>query len=279
MICTERVTWLESFAWCPYKYKNVPFDTSDPQTIMNTSIWDIAHIAHQYPQMAHILCDQFFDDVVPEVLWSRDNIKKEQTHNIINLAKDWIEEFKDNEKYFEVKTRMMIWWVMVTWSYDCLVVEKDWSFHLFDYKTAASLSAYSNWNEKLQVMIYAYFIMKKFDVDRIKVSYQIYVKWKNNTKARAVRKTKTFYARWIEWSWDEYIWNIFGIVEKVCKRFKLATEMDTFYPNNRNEDWSFLSTCFYCPIRDWKSADKAWLKICPLKWWMATLNTEEEIDF
>jgi hypothetical protein len=42
-------------------------------------------------------------------------------------------------------------------------------------------------------MIYAYMIMQKMGIDKLKVSYQIYIKGKDNTKATVARKTKVLY--------------------------------------------------------------------------------------
>jgi hypothetical protein len=44
---------------------------------------------------------------------------------MIDLAQQRVEEFKDYEKYFEVKNSMVISGVLVTGSYDCLIIDKD----------------------------------------------------------------------------------------------------------------------------------------------------------
>lgn len=111
---------------------------------------------------------------------------------MIELSRKRIEEFKDKEKYFEIKNTVVINGLVVTWSYDCLVFEEDW-LHLFDFKTAGNIDYYKNRIEKKQIMIYAYMIMNKMGIDKLKVSYQIYIKWKGNTKATIARKTKVLY--------------------------------------------------------------------------------------
>jgi len=280
MLISERVTWLESFNLCPYKYKNIPFDGQNVDTMMAVNTWDIVHLAHQYPEVAAILCDKFFDETIPAITGQRNNLKKEQLHKMIDLACLWIDEFKPFDKYFEVKNSMVIEWVLVTWSYDCLVIEKDWGYRLFDYKTAGNISYYKNWIEKAQVMIYSYFIMKQFKVDRVKVSYQIYVKWKDNAKATVERKTKIFYANKC-WNVNQidYIDNVFEKVERLVRNFRAAKESDMFVPKDINEDWSACSACMYCPLRRSDTAAEIGMEICPLKSQSATLDMDEEIEF
>jgi hypothetical protein len=64
--------------------------------------------------MAHMMCDVFFDETLLSITGQRSNIKKEQLHNIIELSKQRIEEFKDNTKYFEVKNTVVINGMIVT---------------------------------------------------------------------------------------------------------------------------------------------------------------------
>jgi len=277
---SERVTALETFNSCPYNFRNIPFDGSNVNTYIAVETGNIVHIAHQYPVVANILCGIFFDETLPALTGERNNLKKEQTYKMIDLACWWIEEFKDYEKYFEVKNSMIIEWMLVTGSYDCLILDKDWTYWLFDYKTAANISYYQNRVEKAQIMIYAYFIMKQFNVDKIKVSYQIYVKGKNNAKATTERKTKMMY---LNTCWNvnqiEYIDNIWEKVERLVRNYKLAKENDIFCPKDQNDDGSANSKCRYCPLARGDKAAAMWLEICPLKSWGATLDSDGEINF
>jgi len=54
------------------------------------------------------MADIFFDETVPSLTGNKDNIAKKQLHNIIDLARDRIEEYKDYEKFFEVKNTVNI---------------------------------------------------------------------------------------------------------------------------------------------------------------------------
>ncbi len=276
----ERVTSLESHALCSWKFKHVPFDGSNIKTFMSTNVWDIVHLSHQYPELAMEMCDIFFDQTLPSITGERNNIAKEQVHNIIKLATKWIDEFKENIKYFEVKNTMVINGMIVTWSYDCLLLDNDWELHLFDYKTTNNIDFYKNWIEKKQIMIYAYMVMKKMQLDKLKVSYQIYVKWKDNTKAKAVRKTKVLYMNtcWLLNQID-YIDDIETKVFKIIDDYKWSKERDLYRPKPVNEDGSKLSSCRYCPMRDGESAAKAWLSICPAAADWATLDIDQEILF
>ena len=255
-IISERVTGLESFALCPQKYNKVPFDGSNSQTIVTVTIWDILHLAHNYPTIAQILADEFFDIDVPKLLWKRDNLLKKQMDWMINLARDWIREFEKNDKRFEVKTTMMIEDVLVSGTYDCLVEESDW-FHLFDYKTTGNINYYANWLEKLQPIIYSYFIMSRYKLKELKFSYQLYIKWKDNWKVSTIRKTKMMY-RWKQNKLNQidYIDDIEWKAKQLARSFRQAKETWFFPPKNTNSDGSPLSACRYCPL---SNATKAWI--------------------
>jgi len=251
---TERVTNLESFHVCPFKFKHDKFDSNNPKIILATSIWDIIHIAHQYPAMAKILADNFFDNVYESLMWEKNNIKKKQVMNMIDLAWEWIEEFKDNEKYFEVKSKFMINWILTTWSYDCLVIEKDWTPHIFDFKTTNNKSFY--WDdkraEKFQIKMYAYYVMKSMWYKSIKVSYEVYVKAKKSSKASRLRVTKKF-----------KLDDISELIESTCEDFALANDTWVYRTKPFNSDWKKTSHCWFCPMRNQESADAAWLPLCP----------------
>lgn len=275
LMITERVTWLESFNACPHKYNKVPFDWSNIDTLVAVTTGDIVHIAHQYPSVATILADIFFNQTLVELTGSRNNLKFEQTQKMIDLACWWIDKYKNFEKYFEVKNSMIIEWVMVTWSYDCLMIDADWSYHLWDYKTAWSISYYSNRVEKVQPLIYSYFCMKQFWIDKLKFTYLIYVKWKDNNKVTVEEKTMTMYKNKV-WLLNnkEYIDNVEEKVKKICNDYKNAKESWWFFPSDTNEDWSASSCCWYCPMRNADKAAEYWLEVCPLKkdlssldWW------------
>jgi len=282
----EKVTWLESYAICPYKYKHVPFDWSNIKTFEAVNVWDIVHLAHQYPDMADIMADIFFDDTLPTLTWSKNNIAKKQIHNIIALARNRIKEYDWYEKFFEVKNTININWVIVTWSYDCLVKEPDPDvengilYHLIEFKTTSNLDYYSNWIEKKQIMLYWYMIMKKFNIEKIKVTYQIYVKWKDNIKATAERKSKILYLKkaWIINQID-YIDDIESKVFTIIDNYKLSSEMDYWRPSPKNEDWSDCSHCWFCPLRNAESAADIWMEICPAKKDNSKIDIDWEIDF
>lgn len=280
MLLTERVTWLEGYALCPYKYDKVKFDGSKVETFIAVSIWDIVHLAHQYPELAHMMCDIFFDETLPSITGNRNNIQKEQTHNIIELSKKWIEEFKDNLKYFEVKNTVVINGMIVTWSYDCLVLDDNWEPHLFDFKTASNIDYYKNWIEKKQIMIYAYIIMKKLNIDKLKVSYQIYIKWKGNTKATVERKSKVLYKNkcWLLNQID-YIDDIEKKVFDIIDNYKSSKDLWFYRPKPINEDWSKCSACRYCPMSNWEKAAEYWLPICPDISNSATIDIDQDISF
>lgn len=277
---TERVTSLENFSLCPLKFDKVKFDGNNIETFIAVEIWTIVHLWHQYPEMAHIMCDVFFDHTLPAITWQRSNIKKEQLHNIIELSKQRIEEFKDNTKYFEVKNTVVINGMIVTWSYDCLVHDDDWELHLFDFKTAGNIDYYKNRIEKKQIMIYAYMIMQKMGIDKLKVSYQIYIKGKDNTKATVARKTKVLYKNkcWLINQID-YIDDIEKKVFNIIDNYKLSKEMDMYWPKPLNEDWSACSACRYCKLRNWDTASEIWQDICPAMTNNASIDFNWEIEF
>lgn len=269
---TERVSSLESFGNCPKKYNEVPFDWTNVKTIIATGMWDILHLAHQNPGLALVLADIFSTQTVPELTGSRDNFLKIQLETMIDKACAWIEEFKDYEKYFETKNSMIIEWVYVTGSYDCLIVDKDWTYWMFDYKSAANINYYSNWQEKWQPLIYSYFVMKQFGVDKIKFSYEIYVKGKDNGKVTVVRKTKMLYKDKINMvGQSDYIDNVEEKVTRLVRNFRLAKESEFFVPNRYTEDGSQVWCCHYCPLR----------QQCNLWQWDASLDhdTTKEIEF
>jgi hypothetical protein len=56
----------------------------------------------------------FFDETYPKLFGKRDNILKKQLHNLIDLTKEWRDEYKDCEKEFEVKTTITINGVLCT---------------------------------------------------------------------------------------------------------------------------------------------------------------------
>jgi hypothetical protein len=56
----------------------------------------------------------FFDETYPKLFGKRDNILKKQLHNLIDLTKEWRDEYKDCEKEFEVKTTIAINGVLCT---------------------------------------------------------------------------------------------------------------------------------------------------------------------
>lgn len=202
---------------------------------------------------------------------------------MIELAEEWIEEYKDNEKVFEIKNVMLIDGVMLTWSYDCLVKEKEGDevlYHLIDFKTTANLDYYSNRVEKKQVQLYAYIIMKEKGLEKIKVSYQIYVKWKDNTKVSKARKTKLFYMKkaWIINQID-YIDDIENKVLSMIEYYRLSRELDYYPPSPTNEDWSGTSHCWFCPLRNQELADLHGTEMCPAKKDNSFINPDWEIDF
>jgi hypothetical protein len=172
--------------------------------------------------------------------------------------------------------------MIVTWSYDCLVLDNDGELHLFDFKTAGNIDYYKNWIEKKQIMIYAYMIMQKMGIDKLKVSYQIYIKWKDNTKATVARKTKVLYKNkcWLINQID-YIDDIEKKVFNIIDNYKLSKEMDMYRPKPLNEDWSACSACWYCAMRNWEKATEAWLPVCPAMMDNASIDTswENEIEF
>jgi hypothetical protein len=48
MLISERVTSIEAFGVCPKKYNEIPFDGSNVDTIVNMTVGDVVHLAHQY---------------------------------------------------------------------------------------------------------------------------------------------------------------------------------------------------------------------------------------
>lgn len=276
---TERTTGLESFAVCPHKFANVPFDWSNIKTIIALEVGNIVHIAHQYPAMAIMLCDKFFDVVLPSLTGERDNLMKTQTLKMIDLAAEWIEEFDKVEKYFEIPNNAFIEWLRLTGSYDCLMI-KDWEFHLWDYKTTANINYYQNWIEKVQALVYSFFIMEQYNVDKVTFTYQIYVKWKNNTKVESARKTKTMY-RYKQnlLNQDEYIDNVEETVKKIAKNYIEAHETGWFLPEDKNPDGSDTSACRYCPMRNAQAAEDAGLEVCPTKKDLTVIDQNTEIVF
>lgn len=276
----DRVTSFESYAVCPYAWKNVPSGSWTSDMWINVTMWDITHLAHQYPETAHRLCDMFFDETYPRLTWKRDNIMKKQLNNLIDLTQERREEFKECEKEFEVKTTMVINGVLCTWSYDCLVKEADGLYHLFDYKTTSNIDYYNNWIEKKQVMFYAYFIMIQKNVDQVKVSYEIYVKSKWTDKVSKVRKSKIFYKySHKQWKQIDYIDEIEAKIFKILDDYKLSQDWDYYEPIPINEDWSHNSHCWFCPLRDADKAYELWLEMCPAKKDNATIDDESDIDF
>lgn len=276
----DRVTSFESYAVCPYAWKNVPvWGNWWFEMWLNVTMWDITHLAHQYPESAHRLCDMFFDETYPKMFDKRDNILKKQLHNLIDLTSEWREEFKDKKKEFEVKTTMAINWVLVTGSYDCLVEEGEWLYHLFDYKTTSNIDYYNNWIEKKQVMFYAYFVMKAKEVDSVKVSYEIYVKSKNTDKVSRVRKTKMFYRyKHHQGKQIDYIDDIEKKIYKILDDYKLSQDWDYYKPIPINEDWSQNTHCRFCPLRSQEKAYELWVDMCPERQDNAKID-EEDIDF
>ena len=264
MLYTERVSSIEWYWLCPKKYDEVKFDGTKTSTIIATYVGTIVHLAHQYPDLAEKMAKIFCNTTLVELTWARDNILLEQINNMIAEARKWIEEYKDRIKYFEIGNNMVIEWVLVTWTYDVLVIEWD-EYHLQDFKTAGNINYYSDWSEKIQPLIYSYFVMKKFWLDSIKFSYCIYVKWKWTSKVTVYRKTKQMYI----WKNNgvmqaEYIDNIEHKVHKIINEFRLSKESWFFIPKKS-------SSCYYCPLR----------QECNLWQWDASLdnNTELEINF
>jgi hypothetical protein len=103
---------------------------------------------------------------------------------------------------------------------------------MFDYKTAANINYYSNREEKWQPLIYSYFVMKQFGVDKIKFSYEIYVKGKDNGKVTVVRKTKMLYKDKVnKVNQEEYIDNVEEKVTSLVRNYRLAKESEFFIPN------------------------------------------------
>ncbi|HPC34137.1 MAG TPA: PD-(D/E)XK nuclease family protein [Candidatus Absconditabacterales bacterium] len=282
----EKVTGLESYAICPYKYKHVPFDGSNIKTFEAVNVGDIVHLAHQYPDMADIMADIFFDDTLPTLTGSKNNIAKKQIHNIIALARNRIKEYDGYEKFFEVKNTININGVIVTGSYDCLVKEPDPDvengilYHLIEFKTTSNLDYYSNWIEKKQIMLYGYMIMKKFNIEKIKVTYQIYVKGKDNIKATAERKSKILYLKKAGIiNQIDYIDDIESKVFTIIDNYKLSSEMDYWRPSPKNEDGSDCSHCWFCPLRNAESAADIGMEICPAKKDNSKIDIDGEIDF
>lgn len=277
----DRVTGFESFAVCPYAWKNVPvWGNWWLEMWLNVTMWDITHLAHQYPESAHRLCDMFFDVTYPQLFGKRDNILKKQLHNLIDLTKEWRDEYKDCEKEFEVKTTITINGVLCTWSYDCLVKEPDGHYHLFDYKTTSNIDYYNNWIEKKQVMFYAYFIMMAKEVDEVEVSYEIYVKSKNTDKVSRVRKTKWFYRyKHSQWKQIDYIDRIEEKVYHILDEYKTSQDWEYYEAKPINEDWSQNTHCWFCPLRSQEKAYELWVEMCPAKKDNATIDAEEDIEF
>lgn len=281
-IITERVSSLEWFANCPKKYNEIAFDGTNAKTIIATGMWDILHGAHQNPWLALVLANIFSTQTVPILLGKKDNFIKIQLETMINLACGWIEEFKDYEKYFETKNSMVIAWVYVTGSYDCLIIDKDGSYRMFDYKSAGNINYYANREEKWQPLIYAYFVMVQFNVDRIKFSYEIYVKGKDNGKVTVVRKTKILYRyKHNEINQEDYIDNVEEKVTRLVRNYRLAKESDFFVPNRRTPSWEQVWCCYYCPLRTLEDAEKIGKPQCELWEWWVTLDIDslQEIEF
>lgn len=266
MIITERVSSLEGFWVCPLKFDLVKFDGTDPNTMTNTIIGDIVHYAHQDWGMAVLLCHQFFDEIYPKIHGELNNIMKKQTLNIIDLAQEWVQEHKDHRKYFEVKTTMDIWWLIATGTYDCLTINEEQFHHLFDFKTTASMLYYSSWSEKYQIMNYAYMVMIKLWLSKIMVSYELYVKGKNNDKVKKVRMSKMFYLHRKDDDFKgSYMENIEDLVFKLAKNYVAAKKSGFYLPKAYNDEGKPTSACWYCPMATKKKADEAWLPMCPTK--------------
>jgi len=266
MLIKERCTSIEAYGCCPHKYNEVKFDENDIKTFIAVEIGKIVHTGHQYPETAHILADILFNEVLPAIEWKKDNIAKEQLHNIIEESRKRIAEFKDYSKEFEVQQTMLISGMLVTGSYDCHMIDKDWTHRLRDYKTAWWKWYYDSRTEKFQVQLYAYIIMKQFNLEKIKVTYQVYVKWKGNTKVSVERITKMFYM-WKAWLLNtaEYIDEIAKRVEKLVDNFRMSKESGFFQPQDHNMKWDPTTACRYCNLRNKEEAAKIWQECCPLK--------------
>lgn len=265
---TERVSSLENFYNCPHKYDNVPFDGSSIKTFIAVSTWDILHVSHQYPDKALLLANEFCDVTIPTLTGNRDNILKEQILMLIEKSRSRIEEFKDKKKWFEVKNVMIIEWVIVTWSYDALIQEDDGTYHMFDFKTASNINYYANRLEKLQPLVYTYFVMVQHKIESMLFSYEIYVKSKSTSKITVYRKTKMMYMKkHNQVNQVEYIDDIENKVKKVLENYRMAKETEFFQPQR-------CSSCFYCPLRN------AWENQCQLwKDQSVIIDESQEISF
>ena len=256
----DRVTWVESMLACPHKATSIPWK-SDVDYIINTTIWDIWHLAHRHPDLAEVMAKKFFGETMIKLTWQRDNIGYDMITQVIDMAREWIKwnEEKWMISYWEAKSQYIKSKTLITWGYDELLLNPfDWTIHLNDFKIVKNVVWYyavqEAWldgvitlkinPERKQIRHYSNFVFDDFpDINEIVFSYVCYRKLKTVERVIVSQKVSREEAR--------------AQVDADIEEYE-AYKINDFYPCKKN------AFCYSCPLFKADKAKALWLVQCPL---------------
>lgn len=247
------VTQLESFLMCPKKYIEVWFSWD----AIKMFLWDIAHIAHRYPNVAKRQAKLFYQHI--QDMWREVTNEYHNLMQIIKEAEVFIESNNTKNIYYELKLWWYIEWVRLTWTLDCVIHDtlKN-KLDIVDFKTTGSLSYYKDTDDKLQKSIYSYLLMNLYWIKETTFTYKVYQTW-TNIKQEDYKEVFLYES-------------VKKLVEDNVKLFCLIKDSWVYYPQVNK-------FCFWCPLYKSETALSLWKKQCDLYIDKSRSVDVEEYDF
>lgn len=238
-----RVTQLESFLDCPYKFKfQPPFESNKEAlyfwTMMHNTILPILATRKDREPLMGILCPKHSEycrywhrylDKLQTYLWDRDVIAIE--HKMMLIFE--VGEFK----------------LVLEWSVDAIEYTQDWKYNVLDLKTASKRWTEETYKNKLQKLIYSYMLDYLTNWLMNNFEYLILTKHKvmNNIELQTIQYT---YSKGE--SENLLLWNLENKWEWWLIREYLNAYKTWIYTCNKS------SHCRYCPLGPKQG------KCCPL---------------